>query len=114
MLIVWTFHHMEKPTRGKDFFLRFYQVFFSILILSCSEPSEYAPVEETFSPILHRINQVVKHRAIYPFDPLPPPHAILTKYAHPPKSVLDGSKPHLENLINACNIKRGINSTCLY
>ena len=70
------------------------------------KPAEYAPVEETFSPIIHRINQVIKHRAIHTDEPLPPPYDVLTKFSHPPKDLLEKSQAQLEKLIEACDVKK--------
>ncbi|KAA8894251.1 putative Ku family DNA helicase [Sphaerosporella brunnea] len=70
------------------------------------ESAEYAPIDSTFSPIIHRINQVIKHRAIHPKDPLPEPYPVLTKYSHPPEDLVKKSQAHLEKLINACDVKK--------
>ncbi|CUS12854.1 unnamed protein product [Tuber aestivum] len=67
---------------------------------------EYATVDETFSPILHRISQVVRWRAIHPDDPLPPVHEILTKYDHPPENLLEASTDTLKKLIEASDVKK--------
>jgi ATP-dependent DNA helicase 2 subunit 2 len=73
-----------------------------------SEPAEYAPIDETFSPIIHRINQVVKYRAIHPKDPLPLPYDVLTQFSHPPEELVDKSRGTLEKLIKACDVKKGL------
>ncbi|KAI0862643.1 Ku70/Ku80 N-terminal alpha/beta domain-containing protein [Xylaria cubensis] len=67
---------------------------------------EYAPVEDLFSPALHRINQVVRHRATYPNEPIPPVAAILLKYANPPEDLVARAKPDLEDLIDKASVKK--------
>jgi ATP-dependent DNA helicase 2 subunit 2 len=36
------------------------------------EPDEYMQIDETFSPIIHRINQAVRQRAMYHNEPIAP------------------------------------------
>ncbi|KAI1458335.1 ATP-dependent DNA helicase II subunit 2 [Annulohypoxylon moriforme] len=67
---------------------------------------EYAAVEDVFCPPLHRINQVVRHRAIYPDQPLPPVAPILLKYSSPPEDLLAKAKSRLEDLIAEANVKK--------
>lgn len=68
--------------------------------------TEYAPMEDTYSPMLHRINQVVKHRAIYPDAAPPEPNEILTRYATPPADLVKQSSKSLERLIAAADVKK--------
>ncbi|KAI0901441.1 ATP-dependent DNA helicase II subunit 2 [Annulohypoxylon nitens] len=67
---------------------------------------EYAAVEDVFCPPLHRINQVVRHRAIYPDQPLPPVAPILLKYSNPPEDLVTKAKSRLEDLIDEANVKK--------
>lgn len=71
------------------------------------EPTEYAPIDDTFSPVLHRISQCIQHRAIHPDTPLPPVPEALTKYSRPPAALVEGSRRHLEKLVAACDVKKG-------
>ena len=70
------------------------------------ENTEYAPIDDTFSPMLHRITQVTKYRAIYPDLEPPPPYEILTKYAHPPAELLKQSQKALDKVIKAAEVKK--------
>jgi ATP-dependent DNA helicase 2 subunit 2 len=70
-------------------------------------PVEYLRPDDTYSPILHRINQVISHRAVHPDEPLPPPMDILTKYSHPPPELVKGSEKVRQKLIEAFNVKKG-------
>ncbi|KAI9775918.1 MAG: ATP-dependent DNA helicase II subunit 2 [Geoglossum umbratile] len=69
-------------------------------------PTEYIQTDETYSPLLHRINQAVRWRAVHPWDPVPPISEILTKYAHPPQELLELAKENLENLAAAADVKK--------
>ncbi|OTB17870.1 hypothetical protein K445DRAFT_315609 [Daldinia sp. EC12] len=67
---------------------------------------EYAPVEDVFCPSIHRINQVVRHRAIYADQPLPPVAPILLKYSNPPEDLMIKAKSKLEDLIAEASVKK--------
>jgi len=69
------------------------------------EPTEYAPLDETFSPRLHRIHQVIKHRAIYPDKEPPEPYEILLRYSNPPQDLIEKAEPVLERLKQAADVK---------
>lgn len=63
---------------------------------------------DTFSPVLHRIDQAIRWRAVHPTEPVPPPYDILTRYSHPPEDLLSLSKRQLEKLKVAANVKKGM------
>ncbi|TGJ87728.1 hypothetical protein E0Z10_g1041 [Xylaria hypoxylon] len=67
---------------------------------------EYAAIEDLFSSPLHRINQVIRHRATYPNQPVPPTPAILLKYANPPEDLVAKAKSDLEDLIDKASVKK--------
>ncbi|KAM0720412.1 hypothetical protein Q7P37_004548 [Cladosporium fusiforme] len=69
------------------------------------EPTEYAPLDETFSPKLHRINQVIKHRAIFPDEEPPEPHETLLRFSNPPVDLVEKASPALNKAIKAANVK---------
>lgn len=69
-------------------------------------PTEYAKMEDTYSPVLHRINQVIKWRAVHPHDELPPPAEILVKYSEPPKGLTEAADSVLQKLIQAADVKK--------
>lgn len=70
------------------------------------EDAEYAPIDETFSPMLHRIHQVTKHRAVYPNAEPPPPYDILIKYSQPPADLVKQSQKSLDAVIEAAQVKK--------
>lgn len=70
-------------------------------------PSEYAAIDDTYNPIIHRINQAIRQRAVNPegeIDPIPP---ILVRYAAPPEDLVEKSKSQIESLISAAQVKKG-------
>ncbi|KAK3069934.1 ATP-dependent DNA helicase yku80 [Teratosphaeriaceae sp. CCFEE 6253] len=70
------------------------------------EPAEYAAMDETYQPMLHRIHQVIKHRAIYPEAPPPEPYEILTRFSHPPGELLKKALPALDRVVKAAEVKK--------
>ena len=70
------------------------------------QPAEYMPIEDTFSPVLHRVNQVIRHRAIHPNAPIPAIPATLTKYSSPPSSLLESAQPHLTAIQTSASLKK--------
>lgn len=69
-------------------------------------------MSETYSPVLHRIDQAIRWRAVHPNEPIPPPHEILVKYSQPPKELVIGAKRKLEELVSAANVKKGTLNRC--
>jgi ATP-dependent DNA helicase 2 subunit 2 len=71
-------------------------------------PDEYAKPEDTYAPLVHRINHIVKWRATHP-DPtltIPDPPAILTKYSAPPEDLVTRANSTLESLKLAADVKK--------
>ena len=69
--------------------------------------AEYMPINDTYSPVLHRIDQAVRWRAIHPNEPIPPVYDILTKYSKPPDQLVAKAKRQLEKLVAAADVKKG-------
>jgi len=69
---------------------------------------EYAKPEDTFSPLVHRINQVIQWRATHPEPGLtiPDPPEILMRYSVPPAALLASSEKHLEAVKKAADVKK--------
>jgi len=66
------------------------------------------PFEDTYSPNIHRINQAIRHRAIYPGGDLPKePAPILTKWQNPPEKLVADASESLERLIATAAVKKG-------
>jgi ATP-dependent DNA helicase 2 subunit 2 len=67
------------------------------------------PIDETYSPLLHRVNQILRWRAVNPTaDDLPPPPALFLKYSKPPEELVRQAQPCLDAVKNAGDIKKGI------
>lgn len=77
-----------------------------------SNPQEYASLDDLYSPMIHRINQVVRKRAIDPenkgFGDIP---EILMKYSRPPGELIDKVKPQIEALRKVADVKPGMPPT---
>ncbi|CAG9972215.1 unnamed protein product [Clonostachys byssicola] len=70
------------------------------------EPSEYAPIDESYNPSIHRINHAVKNRAIHPDGSVPNIPSILLQFSSPPEDLLAKNKDAIEALIEASDVKK--------
>ncbi|KAF2264937.1 SPOC domain-like protein [Lojkania enalia] len=71
------------------------------------EPAEYMKFEDTYSPLLHRINHIIRWRATNPrASELPAPPQILTKYSAPPSDLVAGAEHQLAALKKAGDVKK--------
>jgi ATP-dependent DNA helicase 2 subunit 2 len=69
---------------------------------------EYAKPEDTFSPLVHRINHVIRWKATHP-DPtlaIPDPPEILMKYSMPPAELVASAEKHLNAVKKAADVKK--------
>ncbi|KAL9121537.1 MAG: hypothetical protein Q9187_001908 [Circinaria calcarea] len=69
-------------------------------------PTEYMKMTDTFSPVLHRIDQAVRWRAVYPGEPIPPPYDILTKHSKPPEELQRNARRDLEKVVAVADVKK--------
>ena len=67
---------------------------------------EYASIDETYSPIVHRINQVLRWRAVHDTEPIPPASEITMKYSSPPEDLLKDAQKATEAVIKASDVKK--------
>ncbi|KAF3769998.1 hypothetical protein M406DRAFT_86806 [Cryphonectria parasitica EP155] len=68
--------------------------------------AEYAPLDDLYSPIIHRVNQAIRARAVDEqgaVEPIPP---VLLKYSRPPEKLLKRANPEIEALIEAADVKK--------
>ncbi|KAF7506322.1 ATP-dependent DNA helicase II subunit 2 [Endocarpon pusillum] len=70
------------------------------------EAGEYMALEDTFSPVLHRIEQAKRWRAVRPMEPLPPVPEVLLKYSQQPEELQREAKPALQRLMKAADVKK--------
>jgi hypothetical protein len=71
-----------------------------------SNPTEYMPIEETYSPMVHRINQGIRRRATHPDEPVAPAAGVLVKYSNPPPELVLKTASKLNALIEAAGVKK--------
>lgn len=71
-------------------------------------PTEYAKPEDTYAPLVHRINQIIRWRATHSDSTLtiPEPPEILKKYSTPPADLIERSNSTLESLKLASDVKK--------
>lgn len=65
------------------------------------------PIDESYSPLLHRIESAVRYRAVHPNDPVLDSSDRLTKFAHPSEETVKKSKQYLDKLIVTADVKKG-------
>ena len=65
------------------------------------------PLEDSFSPLLHRIEQAIRWRAVHPNEPLSPPSEKLVQFSKPPADVQERAKKYLDRVIKAADVKKG-------
>lgn len=81
-----------------------------MLSTSCSRnPAEYAAIDDTYSPIIHRVNQAIRFRAVHPDQPFEAPTGgILMRYAQPSQDLIKKAKSEIDALIEAADVKKGM------
>lgn len=72
------------------------------------EQTEYMALEDAFSPLLHRIEQAKRWRAVRPTEPIPPVPEVLLKYSQQPEELQLNAKSALQKLIKAADVKKGM------
>jgi ATP-dependent DNA helicase 2 subunit 2 len=71
------------------------------------EAAEYMALEDAFSPLLHRIEQAKRWRAVRPMGPVPPVPEVLLKYSKQPGDLQQEASPALQRLVKAADVKKG-------
>jgi len=69
-------------------------------------PVEYMAIDEPFNPVIHRIKQVVKTRAIHPDKPLPEIPEVLKRFSTPPSDLVDQVQAQIDALISVAEVKK--------
>jgi hypothetical protein len=78
------------------------------MLTSNSQPAEYMAIEDTYNPLVHRMNQAIKRRAVQPDEPIPLPAKILIKYSNPPSELVSDSTKELSTLVKVADVKKGM------
>lgn len=63
-------------------------------------------MEDTYSTVVHRIQQALRWRAVHPTEPLPPPYDILLKYTNPPEELYKRAQFALNSVIKSADVKK--------
>lgn len=69
-------------------------------------PAEYAALEDLYSPIIHRVNQAVRARAVAPDGNIAEVPEILKKYSEPPEKLIKQAKPQIDALKEVAKLKK--------
>ncbi|KAG5297257.1 Ku family DNA helicase [Histoplasma ohiense] len=70
------------------------------------ETIESLLIENSFSPLLHRIDHAIRWRAVHPSEPFPPVPEILQKLSRQPEDLQAQSENTLANLIATSDVKK--------
>ncbi|KAJ4292328.1 ATP-dependent DNA helicase yku80 [Collariella sp. IMI 366227] len=70
------------------------------------KPVQYAPIDETYNPTIHRMNQAIRARAVDPECPIGPPAEILLRFSKPPEKLIEHAKSEIDALIDTAEIKK--------
>lgn len=70
------------------------------------KPTDYLTIDDAFSPVLHRVQQCIRHRAVHPSLPIPPIPEILTKFSKPPPAAAQAAEPLLRAILDAADLKK--------
>ncbi|KAF2860797.1 SPOC domain-like protein [Piedraia hortae CBS 480.64] len=70
------------------------------------QPAEYAQMDEMYNLAIHRIQQAIRHRALFPDSELPPINEELLRFSQPPEALVKQVQPTLQRLIDAAEVKK--------
>ena len=65
-------------------------------------------MDETYSPVLHRMHQAIRWRAARPMEEIPPPYPAITRPSRPPEELISAAKPFLDVVQAEGDVKKGI------
>ena len=63
-------------------------------------------LDESFSPVVHRVEDSIKHRAVKPKEPIPEASDVLTRYSKPSAEAISASHAALERLAKTADVKK--------
>lgn len=72
-----------------------------------SDPAEYMPIDESYNPSIHRINQAVRTRAVRPDSSVPDTRPILLQFSEPPEDLISKVQGRIDALVEAAEVKKG-------
>lgn len=70
--------------------------------------TEYMKIEDTLNPVVHRIQEAIRYRVMYPDAEVQPPSELLMKFSQPPQHLVDAAKTkkQVAHLIKVADLKR--------
>ncbi|KJZ71793.1 ATP-dependent DNA helicase II subunit 2 [Hirsutella minnesotensis 3608] len=68
--------------------------------------AEFAPIDETYNPSIHRINHAVRMRAVHPDKPVPDIPPVLLRYSSPPTDLIERVQNRIDALIDVAEVKK--------
>ncbi|KAJ0109198.1 hypothetical protein J7T55_009529 [Diaporthe amygdali] len=69
-------------------------------------PTEFAALQDLYSPIIHRVNQAVRARAVAPDGDVAGIPDILKKYSRPPEKLVKEAEPQIDALRKVADLKK--------
>lgn len=70
------------------------------------EPIETLPIDDSYSPSLHRLDAAIRYRAVHPTEPVLEPSERLNKFSHPSEDLVKRSTKALERLVETADVKK--------
>ena len=74
--------------------------------LDDDEGSGFDFIHDVYSPIVHRVDQVVRHRAVHGEDEIPPIPDVLLRYSKPLAALIGKSRDELDRLRETANLQK--------
>lgn len=99
----WTSRNLAWTRRGE--YTTASEHCYSLLTIAYRNPAEYAALDDLYSPIIHRVNEVIRARAVDETGSIEKIPAVLLKYAHPPEALVRKAQPTIDKLIKAADVK---------
>ena len=64
-------------------------------------------MDDVYSPVLHRINQAIRWKAVFPDEPVPPPYEFIAQSMRIPDTVRENGHGPLKKLAAVSDVKKG-------
>ncbi|POR33208.1 ATP-dependent DNA helicase II subunit 2 [Tolypocladium paradoxum] len=68
--------------------------------------AEYAPIDETYNPAVHRVNHAVKMRAVHTERPIPETPSVLLRFSSPPEDLIEKVQSRIDALVDVAEVKK--------
>ncbi|MCJ1355467.1 MAG: ATP-dependent DNA helicase II subunit 2 [Icmadophila ericetorum] len=69
-------------------------------------PIEHMAMDDVYSPVLHRINQAIRWKAVFPDEPVPPPYEFIAQSMRIPDTVRENGHGPLKKLAAVSDVKK--------